>query len=55
MVIIAAAVLHNFGLDVGDVFKAKGIEFNDDDFAVEEAQEAGGNEVRRLIILNYFD
>lgn len=55
-VIVAAAVLHNFGIEVGDVFYPDAVEVNDiDQYAFQPEANAAGQAVRRSIILNYFN
>lgn len=51
--IVASTVLHNFGLEVGDVFQADEVYVENEPYHQEGADVAGA-QVRRAIILDYF-
>lgn len=51
--IVASCVLHNFGIEVGDVFQVDEVDVENEPYNVEVAEERG-NAVRRALILNYF-
>ena len=55
-VIVAAAVLHNFGIDHGDdfEFQPNRPEPEEDDFHYQGDNNVKGIALRRSIILNYF-
>lgn len=52
-IIVASSVLHNFGIEVGDVFQADEVDVENEPYEVEVVEERG-NQVRRALILNYF-
>lgn len=52
-IIVASCVLHNFGIEVGDVFQVDEIDVENEPYNIEIAEERG-NQVRRALILNYF-
>ena len=53
-VIVASAILHNFGIEVGDVFQAEDVDVENEPYHVEIADDAAGAQVRKGIILDYF-
>ncbi|KAK5642226.1 hypothetical protein RI129_000731 [Pyrocoelia pectoralis] len=52
-IIVASCVLHNFGIDVGDVYQVDEVIAENAPYHVEVVEERG-NLVRRALILNYF-
>lgn len=52
-VIVASAILHNFGIEVGDVFQADEVDVENEPYH-EEVEDVAAAQVRRALILDYF-
>lgn len=52
-IIVASVVLHNFGIEVRDVYEADEVDVENEPYH-EEVGDDNGVQVRRAIILDYF-